>query len=267
MSSELGVNPGRGAFICKKTRDPPACRKIFGWSLRRRRRFGAVPLCGRGRKKEKTLPRRLRSVFTDFPDRWSDKDPVSTIDKVCDLGRKELAAWMHAWFGDLEIMHEDLSDDFNDKDLDNLRQRTDVLRRIMLILDFKADVAEELVSSLGRTKERLATVEREVADLRTQLRTVNAEIAELRAVNSDSNGLTPVDATEGEPLDSNNGGATVEAWSAVVGRRARKGPGSKVRFSRPQRIPPASTPGGGESAGRGLCARSGARAQIPGDSD
>jgi len=58
-----------------------------------------------------------------------------------------------AWFGDLEIMHENLSDDLNDKDLDNLRQRTDALRRIMLILDFKADVDEELVSGLGRKSD------------------------------------------------------------------------------------------------------------------
>jgi len=161
--------------------------------------------------------------------RWSDEDPAPTIDRVCDLGRKELAAWIYAWFGDLEIMHENLSNDLNDEDRDNLRQRTDALKRCMLILDFKADVAEELVSSLGRTEEPLATVEREAADLKSQLQSAKAEIAELRAKKLNFNGLKSEDIKEVEPSGSKNGGKTAEPWSAVVGRRDRGGPGSEVR--------------------------------------
>jgi len=86
-----------------------------------------------------------------------------------------------AWLGDLEIMHEDIIDDLSDNEFDKLRQRTSALRRVMLILDFKADVAEELVSSISGAEKRLVTAEREVADLRSQLETANAEIAKLRA--------------------------------------------------------------------------------------
>jgi len=73
--------------------------------------------------------RDVKILHKSLGSRWSDEDPVPTIDRVCDLGRKDLAAWIHAWFGDLEIMHEDLSEDLNDEDRDNLKQRADALKR------------------------------------------------------------------------------------------------------------------------------------------
>jgi len=70
----------------------------------------------------------------------------------------------------------------------------------------------------------------------------NAKIAELRASRLDSIGLTPEETKEVESSGSSGGGVTAESWSAVVGRRARKGSGSRAWSSQPQRAPPTSTP-------------------------
>jgi len=160
--------------------------------------------------------------------RWSDEDPVPTIDRVCDLGREELAGWISAWFSDLEIMHNDLSDDLGDEDLDKLRQRTNALRRIMLVLDFKADVAEELTTSINGAQKRLDAAEKEVMDLRAQLQTAKEEIAELRANKSNLDGRGSENIKEGELLGSRSGEKTAEPWSVVVGRRAGGGRGSGI---------------------------------------
>jgi len=132
-----------------------------------------------------------------------------------------LVDWIDGWLGDLEVMHDDLKEDFKedlrDAEYEQLRQRTAALRKTISILNHKAARAEELAGSLNRAEDRLATVEREVTDLRSRLRTANAEISKLRATEG------PVAKTSREELEAVSGRLirTMEGFERRVAKHVR----------------------------------------------
>jgi len=100
---------------------------------------------------------------------------------------------------------------------------------------------ESAPDRLLRTMERL---ERKLSEHVQTCSESNAFERSCTPRDVDVSGPASEDARKAEPSRPNNGGADAESWSAVVGRRVRKGPGSGAGPSRSRRTLSASTPTG-----------------------